>query len=387
MPTKNIAPVIVVAPDSFKGSLSAQQVGDAIAAGLRRVWPKADVRVRPLADGGEGTLDALLANGGKRMKLHVRNAAGGPCEAQSGLLPDQTAIIETAEIVGITDAAGMAIPIEARSTLGLGDAIRTHLDQDARRILIALGGSSTNDGGAGLLNALGIRLLDADGKSLPPSPNAFERLAQIDASGLDTRLKGCSLMAMTDVDNPLCGKHGASAVFGPQKGASPKQVEKLDHALSHFADLLENALGKRVRDMPGAGAAGGLGFALHALGATFRPGAEVVAAEAALDEALQGADWMITGEGRSDAQTLHGKTPFVACEHARRLGVPASLLSGGIDVSALPQLNQYFSGCFSPTPGPMTLQTAIAEAGTLLADGAEQLARLFDAARSRDSRP
>lgn len=383
MPNTNIAPVIVVAPDSFKGSLSAQEAGDAIAAGLRRVWPQADVRVRPLADGGEGTLDALLANGGKRVKMHVRNAAGEPCVAMSGLLPDQTAVIETAQIVGITDPAGMAIPIEARSTQGLGDAIRTYLDQDTRRILIALGGSSTNDGGAGLLNALGIRLLDANGESLPPSPNSFGRLARIDASGLDSRLQSCSLMAMTDVDNPLTGPHGASAVFGPQKGASARQVEKLDHALAHFADLLEAELGKQVRDTPGAGAAGGLGFALHALGAAFKPGAEVVATEAALDKALEGADWMITGEGRSDAQTLHGKTPFVACEHARRLGVPATLLSGSIDANALTELNKYFSGCFSPTPGPMTLESAIAEAGTLLADGAEQLARLFDAACPR----
>jgi glycerate 2-kinase len=381
MPNMSASPVIVVAPDSFKGSLSAQQVGDAIASGLRRVWPKADVRVKPLADGGEGTLDALLANRGKRVKLHVRNAAGNPCEAISGVLPDQTAIVETAEIVGITDPAGMAIPIEARSTLGLGDAIRSHLDEGARRILIALGGSSTNDGGAGLLSALGVRFLDIDDKPLPPSPNAFERIETIDVSGLDSRLNGCSLLAMTDVDNPLCGEHGASAVFGPQKGASPRQVKTLDRALAHFADVLEAALHKHVRDLPGAGAAGGLGFALHALGATFEPGAEVVAAEAGLDEALQGADWLITGEGRSDAQTLHGKTPFVACKHATQFGVPASLLSGGLDVSALPQLNQHFSGCFSPTPGPMTLEAAIENAGTLLADGAEQMARLFKAAR------
>ncbi len=205
MPTSHTAPVVVVAPDSFKGSLSAQQVGDAIAAGLRRAWPKADIRIRPLADGGEGTLDAMLANGGKRVKLHVRNAAGAPREALTGLLPDQAAIVETAEIVGITDPVGMAIPIEKRSTLGLGDAIRTHLDQGARRILIALGGSSTNDGGAGLLNALGLRFLDADGEPLPPSPDAFERIVEIDVSGLDSRLRGCSLLAMTDVDNLYAG--------------------------------------------------------------------------------------------------------------------------------------------------------------------------------------
>lgn len=375
------APVVVIAPDSFKGSLSAEQVATAIATGLRRVWHGAEIRIRPLADGGEGTIDALLVNAGKRIRVNVRNAAGEPFEVTSGLLDDRTAIIESAEIVGLTDAAGTRVPIEQRSTLGLGDAIRAHLDQGARRILIALGGSSTNDGGAGLLCALGARLLDEQNHPLPPTPAALEALAHIDVSGLDARLRHCELLAMTDVDNPLCGPHGASAMFGPQKGAKPAQIAVLDHALAHFADLLEAAIGKHVRELPGAGAAGGLGFALHALGATFRAGAEVVAEEVGLDAALEGADWLITGEGRSDEQTLHGKTPFVACSWARRAGVPASLLSGGIVTDALPELSKHFSGCFSPTPGPMTLEAAIAGSETLLADGAEQLARLFEAAR------
>ncbi|RKP54734.1 glycerate kinase [Pararobbsia silviterrae] len=375
------APVVVIAPDSFKGSLSAEQVAHAIATGVRRVWHAADIRMRPLADGGEGTLDALLTRGGRRVRVHVRNAAGEPFEAASGVLDDRTSIVESAEIVGLTDAAGMRVPIERRSTLGLGDAIRAHLDQGARRILIALGGSSTNDGGAGLLSALGMRLLDEDGVPLPPTPDSLDRLAGIDASGIDARLRQCELVAMTDVDNPLCGPHGATAMFGPQKGAKPAQIATLDRTLSHFADLVEAALGKRVRDLPGAGAAGGLGFALHALGATFEPGAEIVAAEVGLDAALEGADWLITGEGRSDEQTLRGKTPFVACSHARKAGIPATLLSGGIVPDALPALGAHFSGCFSPIPGPMTLDAAIAGAETLLADGAEQLARLFDAAR------
>ena len=375
------SPVVVVAPDSFKGSLSAHEVADAIATGIRRVWHAAELRLLPLADGGEGTLEALLLNGGKRVRLHVRNAASEPAEAMCGILPDQSAVIETAEIVGLTDAAGTRVGIEHRSTLGLGDAIRAQLDQGARRILIALGGSSTNDGGAGLLNALGVRLLDEDGASLPATPASLEQVAQVDISGLDSRLRQCELIAMTDVDNPLCGPHGASAMFGPQKGARPSQIASLDRALAHFADLLEAAFGKRCRDVPGAGAAGGLGFALHALGARFQPGAEVVAAQVGLDAALDGAHWLITGEGRSDEQTLHGKTPFVAARHARDAGVPASLLSGSIAVEALPALNEYFSGCFSPSTGPMTLDAAIGNAKTLLEDGAEQLARLFDVAR------
>ncbi|CAM2145651.1 Glycerate kinase [Pararobbsia alpina] len=387
MPNTVAAPVVVVAPDSFKGSLTAQRAADAVATGLRRVWHNADVRIRPLADGGEGTLDALLAQGGKRITLTVRNAAGEPCKAASGVLADQSAIVESAEIVGLTDPAGTRISIENRSTLGLGDAIRSHLDKGAQRILIALGGSSTNDGGAGLLNALGVRLLDEEGDALPPTPASLEQLASIDVTGLDARLRRCELVAMTDVDNPLCGPQGASAMFGPQKGAKPSQVATLDHALKHFADLLEAALGKRVRDLPGAGAAGGLGFALHALGATFQPGAEIVAKEVGLDAALENADWLITGEGRSDEQTLHGKTPYIACAHARSAGVPATLLSGAIAPDALPALSQVFSGCFSPAPGPMTLDAAISGAEVLLADAAEQLARLFESARAATKRP
>ena len=186
---------------------------------------------------------------------------------------------------------------------------------------------------------------------------------------------------MSDVDNPLTGEHGATAVFGPQKGVKPDQLVAIDAALARFADLLEAALGRTARNLPGAGAAGGLGFALHMLGAQFEPGAETVAREIGLDAALVGADWLITGEGRSDVQTLHGKAPFIACRHARSADVPATLLSGGVDSAALPRLSEYFSGCFSPAPGPITLEFAIRDAARLLADEAEQLTRLKYGAR------
>lgn len=369
-------PIVVVAPDSFKGSLSAQQVAQAIAEGVRRALPEATVRLCPMADGGEGTLDAMLARGGERRVLNVRGAAQAEREAAVGLLPDGSAVIETAEIVGITDPVAMRADVEARDTRGMGEAVRLLLDAGARRFFVALGGSSTNDGGAGLLVGLGVKLYDAAGRELEPTPAALASLARVDASGLDPRVTQASFVAMSDVDNPLTGEHGATAVFGPQKGVTALRIEPLDAVLARFAELAEAALGRRARELPGAGAAGGLGFALHLLGARFEPGAEVVAAQVGLDSALEGADWLITGEGRSDTQTLHGKAPFIACRHARAAGVPATLLSGGIDPSALGRLGEHFNGCFSPAPGPITLEVAIRDAARLLTNEAEQLARL-----------
>ncbi|MGF6643096.1 glycerate kinase [Paraburkholderia sp. GAS33] len=376
MPNLSSAPVVVIAPDSFKGSLGAEQVAQAIASGVARARPDVIVRICPMADGGEGTLDAMLTGGGERRVLSVRGAAGPVREAATGLTGDGSAIVETAEIVGITDPVGMGVPVEARSSRGMGEAIRALLDLGVRRFFVALGGSSTNDGGAGLLAGLGMKLFDAQGEELEPTPEQLARLARVDVSQLDARLADTTFVGMSDVDNPLTGEHGATAIFGPQKGVKPEQITSVDAALARFADLLEPALQRTARNLPGAGAAGGLGFALHMLGAQFEPGAETVARQIGLDVALEGADWLITGEGRSDVQTLHGKAPFIACAHARALGVPATLLSGAVDSSALPRLAEHFSGCFSPAPGPITLEVAIRDAAQLLANEAEQLTRL-----------
>jgi glycerate kinase len=370
------APVVVIAPDSFKGSLSAEDVARAISAGITRALPAAQIRLRPMADGGEGTIDALLVRGGERHVVDVRGASGQMRQAAVALLPDGSAVVETAEIVGITDPVGMNVPVGARSTLGLGDAIRAMAAAGATRIFVALGGSSTNDGGAGLLAALGVRFLDAGGAPVEPTPDGLARLAAVDASALDARVAQLEFIAMSDVDNPLNGAHGATAVFGPQKGVQPQDIERVDATLARYASLLEAALGRSARDNPGAGAAGGLGYALLMLGAQFRAGAEVVADQIGLDEALAGADWLITGEGRTDVQTLHGKAPFVACQRATRAGVAATLLSGAIDPTALPRLSEHFTGCFSPAPGPISLDVAIKNAGALLTDAAEQLTRL-----------
>ncbi|HTI18056.1 MAG TPA: glycerate kinase [Trinickia sp.] len=376
MPNSSPSPVVVIAPDSFKGSLSAQAVAEAIAAGITRARPDAVIRLCPMADGGEGTLDAMLARGGERRTVRVRGASGAPRDAAVGLLPDGSAIVESAEIVGITDEVAMRVPVEMRSTRGMGEAIRMLLDDGVRRFFVALGGSSTNDGGAGLLVGLGLKLLDNEGRELEPTPAQLAQLARVDASGLDARLAQASFLGMSDVNNPLTGERGATAVFGPQKGVAAEQVTTIDAVLQRFAAQLEAALGRSASDLPGSGSAGGLGFALRMLGGEFEPGAEVVARHLALDAALDGANWLITGEGRSDVQTLYGKAPFIACSHARDAGVPATLLSGAIDPAALERLSEHFCGCFSPAPGPITLDVAIRDAAKLLECEAAQLTRL-----------
>jgi glycerate kinase len=370
------APVVVIAPDSFKGSLNAGQVAAAIAAGVRVARPDSIIRICPMADGGEGTLDAMLSVGGQRHIVNVQGAGQHQRCAVTGLMEDGSGIVETAEIVGITDSDGMAMPVIWRSTKGVGEAILHLLDRGVNRFFVALGGSSTNDAGAGLLVGLGLKLFDAVGNAVCPVPAKLATVTRVDVSGLDERLKHIELVAMSDVNNPLTGENGATAVFGPQKGVTADQVSTVDSVLGHFAGLVEAAFQCSVHNEPGSGAAGGLGFALRILGGRFDSGAEIVAHTVGLDKALNGADWLITGEGRSDRQTLHGKAPFVASQHASKLGVPTTLLSGSIDTSALPRLAEYFSSCFSPAPGPITLDIAIRDAANLIQNQAEQLTRL-----------
>ena len=377
-------PIVVIAPDSFKGSLSAPEICAAIARGLARVWPDVEIRACPMADGGEGTLDAVLSRGGERRTREVTGAGGKARTAAYGLVEaaeGTTAIVEAAEIVGITDADGMAVDVTARSTTGMGEMIRNLLDEGVRRFMIGVGGSSTNDGGAGMLAALGLRIFDDAQGTAAPTPAGIARAVRADASGLDRRLAESTITIMSDVNNPLCGERGATAVFGPQKGVRPNDVATIDATLSRYAALVERAVGRQVAERPGAGAAGGLGFALQLAGASFRSGAEVVADLIGLDAALNGATWAFSGEGRSDRQTLLRKAPFVVAERARAAGVPITLLSGAVDAAALPELSKVFSGCFALPSGPMSLADCIANADALLADRAEQTARTFDAAR------
>ncbi|MEH0108660.1 glycerate kinase [Tersicoccus sp. MR15.9] len=322
---------VVVASDKFKGSATAAEVGDALAAGIRSVRADAVVDVVPVADGGEGTLDAALASGFVRYETAVHGPTGESLTAAFGMRSDE-ALVELATASGLDLLPG-GVPAPLRATSrGTGDLIRAALDAGARRLVLAVGGSACTDGGAGLLAALGARLLDAAGEDLPDGGGALDRLDRVDLSGLDPRLADVDVVLASDVDNPLLGARGAAAVFGPQKGASPADVRHLDAALARFAHLLGDALGPsraHAEDASGAGAAGGVGFAvLAALGAHRAVGVDVVLDLVGLPDRIAGADLVITGEGSLDEQSLHGKTPIGVLAAAGRAGVPVLAVAG-----------------------------------------------------------
>lgn len=379
---------IVLAPDSFKGSLSADAVCAALEQGLRRVLPDAEIVQRPMADGGEGTLDAVLTalvgTGARRKQALVRNAAGQPAEAGYALFKQgviyEAALIEVAQIVGIEDAHNMAVPVGDRSSYGVGELIRLLINDGIRHFFIGLGGTSTNDGGAGLLAALGVKFTGTFRRDISPTPNGLAKLISVDVTGLDARLAECEITLLSDVNNILTGEHGATAIFGPQKGVTTTDIAKVDSVIAAYAERLEAALQKQAVNKPGAGAAGGLGYALQLIGAKFESGAQTVAQLTGLAAACNNADWLITGEGRTDAQTLLGKTPFAAAQTAREHGNPglkATLVSGSVDGDSLAELNATFNGgCFSIVPGPMGLDQAVIRAPELLANTAEQIARI-----------
>jgi glycerate kinase len=377
---------IIIAPDSFKDSLSADGVAQAIAEGLALVWPDAQLIQCPMADGGEGTVDAVLAacNGELRHQT-VRGPLGAAVDARWGWLADShTAIIEMAEASGL-----QLVPMGQRdacktTTYGTGELIRAALDAGAQRIILAIGGSATNDGGAGAMQALGVQLFDAEHQALPPGGLALARLAHLSLENLDPRLAQVRFEIAADVNNPLCGPHGASAIFGPQKGANVEQVQQLDAALGHFADHCAKVLPKDVRDEPGSGAAGGLGFAAKAfLGAQFRAGVEVVAELVGLDEAVGGADLVITGEGRFDAQTLRGKTPFGVARIAQQHQVPVIVIAGTLGDGYEQMYAHGVAAAFALPSGPMSLEQACSEAPRLLRERAADIARVWRTASAR----
>ena len=375
---------IVIAPDSFKESLSALEVAEAIAKGWASVYPDAEICLLPMADGGEGTVDALLAaTGGERRECQVRGPLGAPVQAHWGWLAGNTAVIEMAAASGLHWVPSGQRDATVTSSYGTGELIREALDGGAKRIILGLGGSATNDGGAGLLQALGMRLLDRNGAELAAGGAALAQLYQIDMAGLDSRLLGVQVDVAADVDNPLCGPRGASAVFGPQKGASPEQVASLDAALQSMANVVAATLGEDFSQVPGVGAAGGLGFAAKAfLRAGFRPGIELVAELSGLAEAVQDADLVITGEGRLDAQSLHGKTPVGVARVAQAAGVPVIALAGSLGEGYQRMYPVGIDAAFSLAPGPITLEQACAQAASELTARAADVARVWRMAQS-----
>ncbi|MCL6262544.1 glycerate kinase [Craterilacuibacter sp. RT1T] len=367
----------LIAPDSFKGSLPAARVAEAMAAGVRRADAQARLTLKPMADGGEGTLDTLYSvSGGLWRECVVHDAAGKMRTAAYLCLPDGCCVIEVAQVVPLTEVPGGSA-LE-RSSLGVGELMLDALDQGATHLALALGGSSTNDGGAGLLLALGARFVDGQGRWLQPSPAGLQGLAQVDLSALDARLAHTRIELWSDVDHPLCGEQGASAVFGGQKGLSAAEQLAADEVLQRLAVL---AGGEAQAQQAGAGAAGGMGWALLLLGGQRTSGAQAVASHTGLAAALCEADWVLTGEGASDAQTLSGKAPFVVAQLAQAAGVPVSLLSGAIRPDGAGRLAAAFDGCFSLCSGPMPLTTAMAQAPALLEQACEQLARTVLRAR------
>ncbi|TAK27121.1 MAG: glycerate kinase [Chloroflexota bacterium] len=371
---------VLIAPQSFKGSASATRVASAIAAGLRKVWPLADLLVAPIADGGSGTVEAMTrATGGVLRHSSVSDPLGSPVTATWGVLGDgQTAIIE------MTAASGLSlITAEERNplvttTYGTGQLIRHALDAGLPRIIVGIGDSATNDGGAGAAQALGARLIDAVGRDLPQGGAALASLARVDISKLDPRLRSTEILAATDVRNPLCGTEGASVIYGSQKGATSAMVTELDHALAHYAEILQRDLGVDVQNLPGAGAAGGLGAGLVAFcGARLRSAAELIFETIGLREKILAADLVFTGEGRLDSQDLYGKAPFEVARLASGLKKPTIAIVGGTSEDYQVVYPHGLAGVMSIVPRPMTLEEAVARVETLIADATERAARLI----------
>ncbi|MGC3995622.1 MAG: glycerate kinase [Propionicimonas sp.] len=378
-----MALTVVCAPDSFKESMSARTAAEALAEGVHRVVPDAECRLVPMADGGEGTTRTVVdALGGEVVTVPCVDALGRPATAEYGWVAETgLAVIEVASACGLAQITPPDRDVRVATSRGVGQLVRQALDRGARRLLIGLGGSATNDAGTGMLAELGVRFLDADDADLPAGGAALSRLAGVDVGGLDPRLADCEIDLACDVDNPLCGASGASHVFGPQKGADPDDVLALDAALTRWADVVEPALGRTVRDLPGAGAAGGLGAAfLGVLDARPAPGVELVADVVGLASAVVGADWVLSGEGRIDAQTRHGKTPWGVTLVARAAGVPVVLFGGRVDPSAEDLLDLVERLVAISVDAP-SLTDALTRAPEYLADAAERVVRDLLAAR------
>ncbi|MBC2865259.1 glycerate kinase [Streptomyces mexicanus] len=370
---------MLIAADKFKGSLTAVQVAERVTAGLRRVVPDVEVEALPVADGGDGTVDAAVAAGFERREVRVAGPLGDEVTAAFALRGG-TAVVEMAEASGLQRLpAGVFAPLTA-STYGSGELLRAALDAGARTIVFGVGGSATTDGGAGMLSALGARFLTADGAPIPPGGGGLADLAHADLSGLDPRLSSVEFVLASDVDNPLTGPKGAPAVYGPQKGASPEDVETLDAALTHYAKVLEGAIGAKAAEYaasPGAGAAGGIGYGALILGARFRAGIEVMLDVLGFAPALEWASLVITGEGSLDEQTLHGKAPAGVAAAARAAGREVVAVCGRLALAPEALGKAGIRRAYALTEAEPDVAKCIADAGPILERVAERIARDF----------
>ena len=363
----------VIAPDKFKGSLGAAGAAAAIAAGICDVIPDAVCVLVPMADGGDGTVDAFLASGATPRTARVTGPLGAPVDATYARDGD-LAVIEMAAASGLMLVSERAAARRA-TTRGTGELLRDALDRGAMRVVLGIGGSATTDGGAGALAALGARFLDAAGTVVDPQPDALANVAHIDLTRLDPRLRAIDLAVACDVDNPLLGPNGAAAVYGPQKGASRDDVVCLDGMLARLADAMAAATGHDLRVLPGAGAAGGLGWALaSACGARLERGVSLVAEVRGLARMLHGADCCFTGEGRIDEQTLRGKVVDGVGALARAANVPVIAFGGSVDLAVETELRARGVRCVPIVPGPVTLEEAMRDAGANMRAAAARIA-------------
>lgn len=371
---------IIIAPDSFKESLTAMEVANAIEAGFKQILPDAHFIKLPMADGGEGTVQSLVdATNGTIINCSVTGPSGEKVDAFYGLLGDgQTAVIEMAAASGLHLVAPERRNPLLTTTYGTGELIKAALDKGVKHIIIGIGGSATNDGGAGMAQALGIKMVDKNGLEIGYGGGALAHLRRIDLSGVDTRLQTVALEVACDVNNPLCGRTGAAHVFGPQKGATPEMVALLDNNLAHYADIIKIQLGREIKEIPGAGAAGGMGAALLGLfNATLRPGIEIVMDAVHFSEIIAGADLVVTGEGRIDSQTVHGKTPIGVARAARQQGIPVIAIAGCLSRDCTVVYDQGIDCVFSVLSSAVSLEEAFRDAALNIEMTARNIAALL----------
>jgi len=376
---------IVVAPNAMKGSLSAPQAADAMAIGIQRAAPDASIQKLPVADGGDGLLEVLAGAFSAETRTEaVENPLGERLQAAFLFSPSsKLAIIEMATASGLALLADDALDPMHASSRGVGQLIRAALELGAEHIVLGIGGSATTDGGTGMATALGARFIDASGKALAGNGATLQSIRQLDLSELDPRLQHIKFDVACDVDNPLLGEHGAAAVYAPQKGASPEQVDRLEAGLDNYARVIEEQLGIDVRHQAGAGAAGGLGAGLIALfNADLKPGAKLVLELLGAEQVMREADLVLTCEGRLDEQTRFGKAPAEVAQLARRCGVPCFAIAGMLDESAYRLGDSGIDAVFSLCPGPLPLENALANAAAYLADTTEQVIRCYLTGRS-----
>lgn len=378
---------IVLAPDSFKGSLTSYEACEAMEKGIRRVMPGADIIKVPMADGGEGTVQSMVAAlGGEYITCQVTDPLGRKTLAKYGILSNGTAVIEMAEASGLNCLGKNERNPLFTTTYGTGELIKNALDRGCRKFFLGIGGSATNDGGAGMAQALGYRLFDRKGRELPFGGGSLNNLAWIDSSQAEPALKESIFLVACDVDNPLCGSNGASAVFGPQKGADPEMVELLDYNLKHFAQIVERDLGVDILNYPGSGAAGGLGGGMLAfLKGRLQPGIEIVMEAICFVEKIQGADLILTGEGSCDSQTLRGKVPFGVARVGSKFEIPVIVFAGSIGSGAKELYNHGVISIIPLVENPVNLEEAMTKAKFLLSEATERVMRVvrFYSAKNR----